>query len=172
MVYNKSNHHTPHTPLQRINKVSTIGNLETWHQRMGHPSAQALWNTQHVVQGIPKLPSNTSYFHCPFCDIAKIKKAPQHKMTDRDNFKPGTAYHMDLGYIGGPSKDSKKIECRSYEGFVTYLLIIDAASRYTFVFPLKSKHPPIKLIDEFLTKHGHSNKNISTSQHGTLAKSK
>ena len=55
---------------------------------------------------------------------------------------------------------------------MAYLLIIDAASRYVFAFPLKSKHPPINIIDKFLDKYGTAKqKIITTSPNGTLKQS-
>ena len=80
---------------------------------------------------------------------------------------PGTAYHMDVGYIRGPSNIHKIIHegaqpkhniQQSHDGYTSYLLIIDAASRYIFVFPLKSGAPLINIIDMFLKRYGNANK--------------
>ena len=157
--------------------------MELWHQRMGHPSPSTLPHTTHVVEGIPPLPSETSMFHCPFCDIAKMQKCKGNTQASRDNFLPGTAYHMDLGFIRGPSiptdsdgKDPKPPTIttqKSHDGYTAYLLIIDAATRYIFCFLLKSKHPPIQIIDQFLAKYGRAKQAlITTNPDGLLDKSR
>jgi hypothetical protein len=58
----------------------------------------------------------------------------------------------------------------SYDGFSAYLLIIDEASRYVWVFLTNSKSPPLDIIEEFLTQHGHKEGGcICTDQGGELA---
>ena len=63
----------------------------------------------------------------------------------------------------------------SKEGYIGFFTIIDVATRYLLVFPIRNKDPPIKLINTFLDKRGIKkikNKPIATSQNGYLAKSK
>ena len=43
----------------------------------------------------------------------------------------------------------------SYDGYSSYLLIINKASQYVWVFLTASKDPPLDLITEFLQQHGH-----------------
>jgi hypothetical protein len=58
----------------------------------------------------------------------------------------------------------------SYDGFSAYLLIIDKALRYVWVFLTNSKSPPLDIIEEFLTQHGHEEGGcIRTNQGGELA---
>ena len=66
---------------------------------------------------------------------------------------------------------------RSYDGYLAYLLIVDVASRYTWIFLLKDKQPPIQIIDNFLQKYGTAKRRtnqtlITTSNDTTLQKSK
>jgi hypothetical protein len=157
--------------------------LELWHQRMGHPAPRTLRNTQKVVDGIPPLPDASSIFCCPFCDKAKMGKSHHGKgQSTREAFLPGTAFHMDLGFIRGPDNlqevlhsgaTPKKTIQKSHDGYNSYLLIVDAASRYLWSFLLKNKDPPIELIDQFLAKHGTAKKEtlITTAPDGLLAKS-
>jgi hypothetical protein len=56
-----------------------IQQLELWHQQMGHPAPRALYQTQRVVKGIPVPPQDNSIFRCPFCDMAKLRKANRNK---------------------------------------------------------------------------------------------
>jgi hypothetical protein len=150
---------------------------------MGHPSPRTLWNTTRVVEGLPAFPTGNSHFHCPFCDVAKLTKISGNKQSTRNSFLPGTTFHMDVGFVQGP-QNLKELLCDSYvtpqsttqlshDGYSSYLTIIDAASRFIFCFPLKSKSPPIGLIDKFLAKHGRPNANrISTNPNGMLSKSR
>lgn len=159
-----------------------IRHLELWHQRMGHPSPRTLRNTTRVVDGLPHFPYFDSHFHCPFCDIAKMTKSSSNKQTTRDSFLPGTAFHMDIGFVRGPKNltellgdtyvTPQKTAQLSHDGYSAYLSIVDAASRYIFCFPLKSKSPPIDLIDKFLAKYGRAKSStISTDPNGMLHKS-
>jgi hypothetical protein len=150
---------------------------------MGHPSPTVLQSTQHVVKGIPKLPNATPFFHCRFCDHAKQHKSARGKPERNDTYLPGTMFHMVLGFFRGPSNledvvhqgahPSDTTIIKSIEGNLTYLSIIDAATRMLWTFPLKSKHPPTELIEKFLQRYGtkqHTRKN-STNSKGLLAKS-
>ncbi len=58
----------------------------------------------------------------------------------------------------------------SYDGFLAYLLIINKALHYIWVFLTNSKSPPLDIIEEFLTQHGHEEGGcIRTDQGGKLA---
>jgi hypothetical protein len=149
---------------------------------MGHPAPRALHETQKVVEGIPTLPYCTPIFKCPFCNMAKLRKANRHKESLREVFIPGTSFHMDLGFIPGPSNledvikngaTPQKTLMKSRAGYEAYLLILDAATRYIWIFLLKGKHPPIAMIAQFLQKHGTAQKGIiTTTPEGLLDKSR
>jgi hypothetical protein len=58
----------------------------------------------------------------------------------------------------------------SFDGFVAYLLIVDEASRHVWVFPWKSKEPPVDLVSHFLHMYGCSSGGvIRCDQGGELA---
>jgi hypothetical protein len=62
-------------------------------------------------------------------------------------------FHIDLGFFRGPSNltavvqagenPSNKTIMKSIDGYISYLSIMDAATRYVWVVPLKNKQPPI-----------------------------
>jgi hypothetical protein len=53
---------------------------------------------------------------------------------------------------------------------LAYLLIVDEALRYVWIFLTNSKSPPLDIIEEFLTLHGHAEGGcIRTNQGGKLA---
>jgi hypothetical protein len=70
-----------------------------------------------------------------------------------------------------PDKACNRV-VHSYDGYSSYLLIVDEASRHVWAFLTKSKAPPLDIIDAFLTRHGHSNGGCHcTDQGGELARS-
>jgi len=56
-----------------------------------------------------------------------------------------------------PNKMSDRVVL-SYDGFSTYLLIVDEASQYVWVFLTKTKAPPLDIIDLFLSRFGHDSR--------------
>jgi hypothetical protein len=165
------------------NLTKGIRLLEIWHQKMGHPSPAVLQRTQKAVEGIPKLPDATPIFHCRFCDQAKQHKSARGKPEINDAYLPGTMFHMDLGFFRGPSNLEEVVHMgatpsdttiiKSIEGNVAYLSIVDASSRHLWTFPLKSKHPPIAIIEKFLSRYGTKGPKrcITTNPEGLLAQS-
>ncbi len=70
-----------------------------------------------------------------------------------------------------PNKSTDKV-VSSYDGYTLYLLIIDEASWYAWVFLTKSKDPPLNIVRAFLRLHGHADGgSIRTDQGGELASS-
>ena len=64
---------------------------------------------------------------------------------------------MDFGFIKALNTDStEKVHklIKSYDGYNSYLLIIDKKTRYIWIFLSESKAPPIATIDTFLLKYG------------------
>ncbi len=68
-----------------------------------------------------------------------------------------------------PNKRTDRV-IKSWDGYSSYLLIVDEALRYAWVFLTSSKDPPIDIIDQFLKKLGHKDGgSIQTDQGGKLA---
>jgi hypothetical protein len=111
-----------------------------------------------------------------------MRKSHGGPSSTRETFVHGTSFHMDLGFIRGPKHlqealhdgaTSKETIIISHDSFSSYLFVIDAATRYIWIFLLKSKDPPIALIDQFPNKHGTSTKGtITTTPGGLLHQSK
>ena len=97
----------------------------------------------------------------------------------------GTMLHMDLGFFRGAPNLTEAVRdganpsnitiIKSIEGSTSYRSIVDAVTRYLWVFPLKSKQPPIEeLVDKFLSRYGskhHSQRTILIDPSGQLARS-
>jgi hypothetical protein len=85
---------------------------------------------------------------------------------------------MDFGFIQASTFDYRHpcpgvnwvVEC--FEGFTAYLIIVNKASQYIWVFLRKSKEPPTNLVLNFLALHGlPSGGVIRTDLGGELARS-
>ena len=90
----------------------------------------------------------------------------------------GRRFYMDFGFMWALSSDYTKPNktldrvVDSWDGYSLYLLIVDEASQYIWVFLTKSKEPPLDIIDTFLDLFGHRNGgSISSDQGGELARS-
>jgi hypothetical protein len=84
---------------------------------------------------------------------------------------------MDFGFICSSTSDYSRPSTStdrvvfSYDGYSSYLIVIDEASRYIWIFLTASKDPPITIVWEFLTHHGHEEGGcIRTDQGGELAR--
>ena len=80
---------------------------------------------------------------------------------------------MDIGFIRGPANlaavvareaDTEMKVIESRQGYTCYLLIVDSKSRYTWIFPLKTKLVPQALLRNFLTNHGSKKRQIDVSE--------
>ena len=149
---------------------------ERWHQRFGHVGRDKLKQTAKWSEGMPDIDLTKAVPpdipHCRSCAKGKMQKAPKGSNLDTSHLKPGQRLQMDLGFMRGPSNLQEVVEREakpkmriiiSRQGFTSYLLIIDAKTRYIWVFLLRSKHAPVKLIDRFLATHGrHDNTEVCT----------
>ena len=73
---------------------------------------------------------------------------------------PGQRFFMDFGFMrastsnySAPNLETDRV-VQSFDGFVAYLLIVDEASRFIWVFLRKSKDPPTDLVSHFLQMYG------------------
>ena len=109
------------------------------------------------------------------------------KLKLEDQIIPAQRYHMDLSFVSGPSNltDMLKFNAalqksinKSRDGYIGFLIIINVATRHLWTHLVKSKDPPIEVIDAFLTNHGIKKTNplkaikITTTKHGLLASSR
>ena len=83
---------------------------------------------------------------------------------------------MDYGFIRGKNwktKDADGKMVTSLDGYRSYLLIVDHATRYKWVFLTKRKTPPVEQVDRLLETIGcnATGKIIMTDQGGELGKS-
>ena len=80
---------------------------------------------------------------------------------------------MDFGFVRGSGcthRDTNNWLTASIDGYNAYLLIMDASTRYHWIFFTKSKCPPTDIIDTFLSNYGISDclRTMWTNQDGEL----
>ena len=128
----------------------------------------------------------------PCHDKHKRKKyrTAKHKVTtpsspsddlDDDNMHipnslPGQHFRMDFGFVRGSQYSIKQEDnptITSKDGYNSYLIIVDRASRYSWIFLTKSKQPPIALARKVLSKFKSTNphRTVRTDQGGELGRS-
>ena len=98
-----------------------------WHQRLGHPTM----STVHQVIHKNKLPIsdlNNKQTFCHSCQLAKCKCLPFSNL-DRESSLPLQLVHSDVW----------QSPVVSFSGCCYYVIFIDDYSRFSWLFPLKSK---------------------------------
>ena len=86
-------------------------------------------------------------------DHVKKEKAKESTTTKSDKGKVGQHLHMDFGFVRG-SDWSKKLNdgklVTSVDKYRCYLLVIDKASRYIWIYLTRTKQPPFQQVDGLL----------------------
>ncbi len=169
---------TPHNRQQRFAPASWAQQLESevWLLCLGSPGVTQLNVLPQFAKG---LPSHFAYH--PFCFVdfkeqAQIwKQAAKHSAVCTTELK--RHFYMDFGFMHASTSDfswpdkTKDRVIQSFDRYSSYLLIVDEASRFVWIFLTASKELPLDIIREFLTQHGHSDGGSArTNQGGELAR--
>jgi hypothetical protein len=95
---------------------------------------------------------------CQACNDGNIQRAPMGPTSDTAPIVSATRFHLDFGFIRASSHDFGVTKgprvVTSYNGNNTYLLIVDANQRYSWVFFKPSESPPVSILEPFLAVHG------------------
>jgi len=117
-----------------------------------------------------------------FIDIkeeAGIQRQPKGQTPEKSETLAGR-FFMDFGFLRAsscdygvtPSASPTDRIVLSFDGYNCFALIIDECSRRSWVFPRKSKEPPVSLLGLFLQKYGSkTGGSIRCDQGGELARS-
>jgi hypothetical protein len=125
------------------------------------------------------MPTNLAchpFHYADYKEQARIRKQPATKYADRLE-ECGAEFYMDFGFMRSSTSDyakPNKLTNRivlSYDGYSSYLLIVDGSSRRTWVFLTKTKEPPIHIVRAFMKKFGAGGGLVKTDQGGELARS-
>ena len=163
----------------RFNPTSKSKQVESevWLLRLGSPGVHQLDALPGNVTGIPLVFEYHPFRFIDFKEQARIRKQAAQRSAVCTNERQ-KRFYMDFGFMrasaadySSPHKGTDRV-VRSYDGYSSYLLIIDKASRYVWVFLTASKNPPLDIVMEFLHHHGHEDGgSIRTDQGGELARS-
>jgi len=145
--------------------------------RLGSPGEKQLDLLPGNVTGVPQGFQYHPFQFIDWKEEARIQKQAAGRSADRTT-ESKRRFYMDFGFMRAStsqySKPNKKDDrvVLSYDGFSSYLLVVDEATRYIWVFLTNTKEPPIGLIDTFLDRLGHVHGgSIRTDQGGELARS-
>ena len=142
--------------------------------QLGSPGEDQLDLLPGNVTGIPP-----GFQYHPFCFIDWKEEAHIQKQAAQRSAKRTTEakrrYYMDFGFMRASTSDFSRQSDRvvnSYDGFSLYLLIVDEATHFIWVFLTKSKAPPLDILDSFFARFGHEyGGSVRTDQGGELARS-
>jgi hypothetical protein len=170
-VPRKTRSHERFLPVSKAKQVES----EVWLLRLGSPGVRQLDLLPGCVTGIPADFRYHPFHYIDHKEHASIKKRPAQFSAIRTP-ECKRRFYMDFGFMCSstsdytrPNKSTDRV-VSSYDGYSSYLLVIDEASRCAWVFLTKSKDPPIDVVRAFLTLHGHSEGGcIRTDQGGELA---
>jgi hypothetical protein len=145
--------------------------------RLGSPGEDQLDMLPGNVGGVPP-----GFHYHPFRFIdwkeeARIQKQAALRSAERTT-ESRRRFYMDFGFMRASTSNFSRPNTKrdrvvlSYDGYSAYLLVVDEASRYAWVFLTQSKTPPVDIIDAFLSRFGHAHGgSIRTDQGGELARS-
>jgi hypothetical protein len=179
-----------HTKRPTIHHLTQPAQYELYHQCFGHPGERAMSELHKYIDDVPQLKGN-AFYKCSSCMHAKCKQRP-HKITQETGITKqlentnsteqpqsisthnGRSFYMDFGFMKGTGychKDDEGRTITSIDGYRNYLLIIDKASRYIWIFLTKTKSPPIEILKCFFEEHGNKQvqqKTVRTDEGGEL----
>jgi hypothetical protein len=149
--------------------------FEVWVLWLGSPGVTQLDVLPQNVTGLPTTFNFHPFRFIDFKEQARIRKQAAQRLAVRTQERQ-RHFYMDFGFMRASTLD---YSCRdkakdwvvfSYDGFSSYLLIVDKASCYVWVFLTDSKSPPIDIVKEFLNQHGYKDGGcVWTDQGGELA---
>jgi hypothetical protein len=141
-------------------RLSAI-DAELWHQRLGHPGATQLPLLHKHTTDFPSGVHSAAhrFMMCMSCMDARHQRSAAGPVQDTAPLVNGQRYHIDFGFMRASlqmymKRDGAARVVTSFDGYNAYFIIVNAKSRYTWVFPTVSKAPPVKLLSTFLHKYG------------------
>jgi len=110
--------------------------LELAHQRLAHVSYDKLVEMckRGVLLGLPRQVT-APVDPCRVCLKAKATRLPHGGTVSTEHLRPGQQVHMDFSFFN----------VISVRGMVAILSIVDAKTRYLWVFPMRSRRPPLDI---------------------------
>mmetsp|Transcript_23363 Transcript_23363/g.33516 ORF Transcript_23363/g.33516 Transcript_23363/m.33516 type:complete len:1554 (+) Transcript_23363:3270-7931(+) len=184
-----------------IRRMSKAAEHELWHARLAHPGETTSKDIHKHVKGCPVLRGNAFYkcgccmqekmkhrsfpeiTHSPVRNVARPSTPPALDPNPdlcpiREQFEkdllPGQMFQIDTGFVRGTGFSAEDPDGRrvtSMDGYNSYLLIVDRATRRHWLFLRKVKTPPIDIVKTFLEQNGNrksTRRIVRTDQGGEL----
>ena len=108
----------------------------TWHQRLAHTELRAIKKSIPFTIGLESLKDRKVDGHvCPDCMVGKAQRNPLPGISTKD-YEPMEQVHWDLVTATTPS----------LEGYNYALLLVDKATRYRWVYGMKTKDETFDMI--------------------------
>jgi hypothetical protein len=151
---------TPDSSGSHVSRLATKPQLlsELWHQRLSHTGPTQLVALAKHSTGMPSLLTMHTMHPCQACNDEKIQCADKGPISDTALLLPGTRFHLDFGFICASSADfgvtTVNRVVTSYNINNSYLIIVCAKTRQTWVFCQASKSPLIFNLERFLALNG------------------
>ena len=152
---------------------------DLWQARLGHCGEWQLKVIPHAVEGTP-----TQFTPHPFSTYEHYNRARIRKIPATKGKHPSRAtakqqrFYMDFGFLRASNFDysrpdkSKDRIIESFDGYNSYLLVVDEHTKYIWIFLCKSKEPPMDLVNLHLDIFGSTlGGSIRCDQGGELARS-
>jgi hypothetical protein len=170
-------------PIQRRHKsyepvlLDRTTESKLWMLRLGSPGEDQLDLLPGNVTGIPKKFDYHPFQCIDWKEKARVQRQKALKSAER-TVETRQCFYMDFGFMRASSSDyggqdkSRARVIKSWDGYSLYLLIVDEASRFLWVFLTKSKEPPLDIVEMFLGRFGHADGGVvRTDQGGELVRS-
>eukprot|EP00804_Cyclotella_cryptica_P017245 CCRYP_016804-RA/>CCRYP_016804-RA protein AED:0.21 eAED:0.21 QI:0/0/0/1/1/1/3/0/813 len=149
--------HPPHTVNPKEKQIEA----DLWQARLGHCRDWQLKVIPYAIDGTPG-----KFYPHPFAsydhyNLARIHKHPATKGKHPSQAtKKQQCFFMDFGFLRSSTFDYSQPDrtrdrvVESFDGYNSYLLIVDEFTKYIWVFLCISKDPPIDLINMHLDQFG------------------
>ena len=98
-----------------------------WHQQLGHPCNEYLYNTHKYITGVPKFDWQTPVLdQCPTCNQEKQTKVPAGPHSTYIATQPYQRLSIDFCFTGTSVKDSaRKSDYEGINGETCWILVTD-----------------------------------------------
>ena len=131
-----------HTICQAvIRSLNQTATCKLWHHRMGHAGKHDMERLPNMVDNVPKPFTKSSLYKCTHCLTGKASKHKSgYTPSIHDINTPGLTFQMDFRLLRGSDyahRDADNWLITSIDGYNSYLLIMDAATRHHCIFLTK-----------------------------------
>ena len=146
-----------------------------WHQRLGHPSDDYLYNAHRFVDGVPRFKHEHPILdNCPTCIQAKQTKSSATDEPTITAKQPYQGLSVDFMFSGTKSKDTnRRKHFVGINGETSALVLMDHFTRHIVGESRLSKAPPVEFLRHFLEQRSPNcdDKYVVMDQGGELYKS-